>query len=90
MSKPKPPTSPQAAAPDPEGDADQPEETPSLVLTAAEEDLTNRALKLLLNIWTAPFATRARRENYTLEEHREGWRLLKLAAGEGRQIDQRS
>jgi hypothetical protein len=57
------------------------------VLTAADQDLLGRALQFLVNIRTTPFGARARREGYTLEEHREGWRLLKLASGEERPLD---
>ncbi|WP_437573121.1 hypothetical protein [Sorangium sp. So ce887] len=58
-----------------------------LVLTAAEQDLLGRALRLLVNVQAAPFCARARREGYTAEEHREGWRLLKLASGEQRPLE---
>lgn len=68
--------------------AGSPEEMPPpLVLTAAEQDLLGRALKLLVNIQSPPFSARARREGYTAEEHREGWRLLKLASGEARPLE---
>lgn len=60
---------------------------PPLVLTAAEQGLLGRALKLLVNIQSPPFSARARREGYTAEEHREGWRLLKLASGEARPLE---
>ncbi|KYF63361.1 hypothetical protein [Sorangium cellulosum] len=58
-----------------------------LVLTAAEQHLLGRALKLLVNVQAAPFIARARREGYTPAEHREGWRLLKLASGEQRPLE---
>jgi hypothetical protein len=58
-----------------------------LVLSAAEQDLLGRALKFLVNIKAQPYATRARREGYTPAEHREGWRLLKLASGEERPLE---
>jgi hypothetical protein len=67
--------------------SDPSEALPPLVLTAAEQDLLGRALKLLVNIQTAPFGARARREGYTPEEHREGWCQLKLASGEQRPIE---
>ncbi|WP_437721927.1 hypothetical protein [Sorangium sp. So ce861] len=64
------------------------EETPPpLVLTAAEQDLLERSLKLLVNIQTSPFSARARREGYTADEHREGWRLLRLASGEAKPLE---
>ncbi|WP_437963355.1 hypothetical protein WMF04_26920 [Sorangium sp. So ce260] len=58
-----------------------------LVLSAAEQDLLGRALKFLVNVQAAQFGARARREGYTAEEHREGWRLLKLASGEQRPLE---
>ncbi|WP_437805609.1 hypothetical protein [Sorangium sp. So ce1078] len=58
-----------------------------IVLGAAELDLLGRALKFLVNVQAAPFGARARREGYTAEEHREGWRLLKLASGEQRPLE---
>ncbi|MGK3962076.1 hypothetical protein WMF38_54355 [Sorangium sp. So ce118] len=58
-----------------------------LVLTAAEQDLLGRALRFLVNVQAAPFGARARREGYTPDEHREGWRLLKLASGEQRPLE---
>ncbi|WP_437276156.1 hypothetical protein WME90_33600 [Sorangium sp. So ce375] len=63
------------------------EALPPLVLTAAEQDLLERSLKLLVNIQTVPFNARARREGYTADEHREGWRLLRLASGEAKPLD---
>ncbi|WP_437602491.1 hypothetical protein WMF28_12830 [Sorangium sp. So ce590] len=60
---------------------------PPLVLTAAEQDLLERSLKLLVNIQTTPFSARARREGYTTDEHREGWRLLRIASGEEKPLD---
>ncbi|KYG03186.1 hypothetical protein BE21_52955 [Sorangium cellulosum] len=70
------------------GAASEPSEASlPLVLTAAEQDLLGRALRLLVNVQAAPFVERARREGYTAEEHREGWRLLKLASGEQRSLE---
>ncbi|WP_437949133.1 hypothetical protein WME98_52635 [Sorangium sp. So ce296] len=70
------------------GAASEPSEASlPLVLTAAEQDLLGRALKLLVNVQAAPFVERARREGYTAEEHREGWRLFKLASGEQRPLE---
>ncbi|WP_437996649.1 hypothetical protein WMF26_37465 [Sorangium sp. So ce185] len=60
---------------------------PPLVLTAAEQDLLERSLKLLVNIQTTPFSARARREGYTADEHREGWRRLRLASGEAKPLE---
>ncbi|WP_437645054.1 hypothetical protein [Sorangium sp. So ce362] len=60
---------------------------PPLVLTAAEQDLLERSLKLLVNIQTTPFSERARREGYTADEHREGWRLLRVASGEEKPLE---
>ncbi|AUX46169.1 hypothetical protein SOCE26_076740 [Sorangium cellulosum] len=84
MAKPKSPkkSSTQSA---PAGPA---EEAPSpLILTAVEQDLLERSLKLLVNIQTAPFSAQARREGYTADEHREGWRLLRLASGEAKPLE---
>ncbi|XYH92682.1 hypothetical protein ACMHYB_33000 [Sorangium sp. So ce1128] len=68
--------------------ASGPSEAPlPLVLTAAEQDLLGRALRFLVNVQAAPFVARARREGYTPDEHREGWRLLKLASGEQRPLE---
>lgn len=58
-----------------------------LALTAAEQDLLGRALRFLVNVQAAPFIARARREGYAANEHREGWRLFKLAAGEQRPLE---
>ncbi|KYF55719.1 hypothetical protein BE08_06295 [Sorangium cellulosum] len=60
---------------------------PPLVLTASEQDLLERSLKLLVNIQTTPFSARARREGHTADEHREGWRLLRLASGEAKPLE---
>ncbi|KYF62778.1 hypothetical protein BE11_10420 [Sorangium cellulosum] len=57
------------------------------VPTAADQHLLGRALKLLVNVQAAPFIARARREGYTPAEHREGWRLLRLASGEQRPLE---
>ncbi|WP_437729727.1 hypothetical protein [Sorangium sp. So ce1335] len=57
------------------------------LLTAAEQELLGRALRFLVNVQAAPFIARARREGYTPDEHREGWRLLKVASGEQRPIE---
>ncbi|XYH95155.1 hypothetical protein ACMHYB_46325 [Sorangium sp. So ce1128] len=84
MAKPKSPKKTSAKS----APADTAEETPQpLVLTAAEQDLLERSLKLLVNIQTAPFSARARREGYTADEHREGWRLLRLASGEAKPLE---
>ncbi|WP_437283481.1 hypothetical protein WME90_23770 [Sorangium sp. So ce375] len=59
----------------------------SAALTAAEQDLLGRALRFLVNVQAAPFLARARREGYAANEHREGWRLFKLASGEQRPLE---
>ncbi|CAN94716.1 MULTISPECIES: hypothetical protein [Sorangium] len=56
-------------------------------LSAAEQDLLGRALRFLVNVQAAPFIARARREGYAANEHREGWRLFKLASGEQRPLE---
>ncbi|WP_437594893.1 hypothetical protein [Sorangium sp. So ce1000] len=58
-----------------------------LTLTAAEQNLLGRALRFLVNVQAAPFIARARREGYAANEHREGWRLFKLASGEQRPLE---
>jgi hypothetical protein len=84
MPKPKSPTTPA----DPTGPVDDASEIPAgVVLTADEQDLLGKVLKLLVNISRPPHIAVARREGYTNKEHKEGWRLLKLASGEGRSLD---
>ena len=80
MPKPKSPSTAKKPAADPEP-AELP---PPIVPTTAEQDLLGRALRFLVNIQAAPFAARARQEGYTPQEHREGWRLFKVASGEER------
>jgi hypothetical protein len=84
MPKPKPKDPPAL----PEEPADNAPETPeSVALTADEQELLGKVLKFLVNISRPPHLAVARREGYTGKEHKEGWRLFKLASGEGRSLD---
>lgn len=56
-------------------------------ITASERKFLERVMKLLVGIQSPDVLRRARREGYSDAEHREGWRLLKLAAGENRSLD---
>lgn len=68
------------------GAAAEPEIT-AVSLGAKQHALLDRTSRFLVNITSPSFARRARREGYTAEEHRTGWRLWRTAAGEDRPID---
>jgi hypothetical protein len=76
---------PPASLEDPAADA--PETSGSGALTADEQELLGKVLKFLVNISRVPHIGAARREGYTSKEHKEGWRLFKLASGEGRPLE---
>ncbi len=59
----------------------------SAPLGAREQRFLARVAKLLLGMQTPSVIVRARRAGYSDGEHREGWRLWRIAAGEGRPLD---
>jgi hypothetical protein len=51
-------------------------------LGTKERRYLTRVMRFLVTIQSPEYLRKARREGYSSEEHREGWRLWKLAAGE--------
>ncbi|HSN98051.1 MAG TPA: hypothetical protein VLS89_07120 [Candidatus Nanopelagicales bacterium] len=56
-------------------------------LDPAQQRFVRRSARFLMGISAPAYARRARLEGYTTAEHREGWRLCRLAAGENRPLD---
>ncbi|MCU0659055.1 MAG: hypothetical protein MUF64_28505 [Polyangiaceae bacterium] len=60
---------------------------PIPALSSKDRQLLQRVSRFLINIASAGRAARALREGYTTDEHKEGWRLWRIAAGESISLD---
>lgn len=56
-------------------------------LPAADQRFLGRVLRFLVGISSPSYVRRARREGYTAEEHKLGWKYVRAAAGEERPLD---
>jgi hypothetical protein len=57
-------------------------------LGSRDQVFMERVMRFLIAVQTPQRALRAQREGYTREEHALGWRLWRVAAGEGRALDE--
>jgi hypothetical protein len=60
----------------------------ALTLDSREQLFMARVMRFLVGIQSPLRAPRARREGYTADEHKHGWSLWRMAAGESRSLDQ--
>jgi len=59
-----------------------------LTFDSREQQFMARVMRFLVGIQSPLRAARARREGYTANEHKHGWSLWRMAAGETRSLDQ--
>jgi hypothetical protein len=92
MARPKNPPAKKASGRAPQAEDVAPAEDEGTItptaLTARQQAFLRRASRFLVSIQSPVLVRRAKREGYTAAEHKEGWRLWRLAAGEDRSLDQ--
>jgi hypothetical protein len=81
------PKAPKKAAAKPKAAEPEDIEPVQTTQTAAQKAFLERAARFLVNINSRQYSPRAKRNGYTTDEHREGWRLYNKAAGADRPLE---
>src|SRR5262245_55405839 len=71
-----------------EGEAAPPPEPENDTLTPAQHRQLRRMARFILGMQAKHLFHRAEKEGYTIEEHKSGWKLLRVAGGEDRPAEQ--